>query len=155
MVLISGGGSALLTLPQSPITLEDVLTVTKALGAEGATITQLNMMRRHLSLVKGTNPAQEICAFEYHLSICKSLLTPNYVCIALILSSPLRWSIRPDCRASSGGLLDSLRRFGGSFGSHRLWSHRSLSHHRPVLLGCYVFFQTARKARRLECKFPP
>ena len=53
LVLISGGGSALLTLPQSPITLEDVLFATKALSAEGATITQLNMMRRHLSMVKG------------------------------------------------------------------------------------------------------
>jgi len=58
LVLISGGGSALLTLPQSPITLEDVLFATKALSAEGATITQLNMMRRHLSMVKGGRFAQ-------------------------------------------------------------------------------------------------
>jgi len=58
LVLISGGGSALLTLPQPPISLNDVIAVTKALGAEGATITQLNMLRRHLSMVKGGRFAQ-------------------------------------------------------------------------------------------------
>jgi len=58
LVLISGGGSALFTLPQPPITLEDVIKVTKALAAEGATITQLNMLRRHLSRVKGGRFAQ-------------------------------------------------------------------------------------------------
>jgi len=59
LVLISGGGSALLTMPQPPISLEDVIIVTKALGAKGATITQLNMLRRHLSVVKGGRLAQK------------------------------------------------------------------------------------------------
>lgn len=53
LVLISGGGSSLFTSPQMPLNLDDVIRITKGLSARGATITQLNMLRRHLSSVKG------------------------------------------------------------------------------------------------------
>ena len=51
--LISGGGSALLTLPASGMTLEDKQAVNQALLASGATINEMNCVRRHLSRVKG------------------------------------------------------------------------------------------------------
>jgi hydroxypyruvate reductase len=53
LCLLSGGGSALLPAPVDSITLADKLAVTKHLSAAGATIEQLNLVRRHLSRVKG------------------------------------------------------------------------------------------------------
>jgi hydroxypyruvate reductase len=51
--LISGGGSALLPLPLDGITLEDKQLVNRALLASGATIGEMNCVRRHLSGIKG------------------------------------------------------------------------------------------------------
>jgi len=51
--LVSGGGSALLVLPASGITLEDKQTVSRALLRCGATIDDINCVRKHLSAVKG------------------------------------------------------------------------------------------------------
>jgi len=53
LVLISGGGSALTPAPASPVTLADKQEMTKLLLAAGATINQLNAVRKHLSLLKG------------------------------------------------------------------------------------------------------
>jgi hydroxypyruvate reductase len=53
LCLISGGGSALLTLPVAPLTLADLQITTQALLAAGATINQVNTIRKHLSRVKG------------------------------------------------------------------------------------------------------
>ena len=53
LCLISGGGSALLSLPLDGISLEDKQAVNKALLACGATITEMNCLRRHLSAIKG------------------------------------------------------------------------------------------------------
>ncbi len=51
--LISGGGSALMSLPAAGITLEDKQSITRALLASGATISEVNCVRRHLSGIKG------------------------------------------------------------------------------------------------------
>jgi hydroxypyruvate reductase len=51
--LISGGGSALLTAPIAGVTLADKQAVNRALLASGATISEMNCVRRHLSRVKG------------------------------------------------------------------------------------------------------
>ncbi len=56
--LISGGGSALLPAPVPGITLADLLQVTRDLSAAGATIQQLNAVRRQLSLIQGGRLAQ-------------------------------------------------------------------------------------------------
>lgn len=53
LVLISGGGSALLPAPQPPITLSDLLSVTRLLMRSGATINELNTVRKCLSRIKG------------------------------------------------------------------------------------------------------
>ncbi|HXV42032.1 MAG TPA: glycerate kinase [Anaerolineae bacterium] len=56
--LISGGASALLTLPAEPLTLTDLQATTAALLAAGATINQVNTIRKHLSAIKGGRLAQ-------------------------------------------------------------------------------------------------
>jgi glycerate-2-kinase len=58
IVLISGGGSALLPYPAGDITLEDLQELTSQLLACGATINEVNTIRKHVSEVKGGMLAQ-------------------------------------------------------------------------------------------------
>jgi hydroxypyruvate reductase len=51
--LISGGGSALLPLPAEGLDLQDKQRLNAALLASGATISEMNCVRRHLSAIKG------------------------------------------------------------------------------------------------------
>ncbi|MCM2567718.1 glycerate kinase type-2 family protein [Janthinobacterium kumbetense] len=66
LCLISGGGSSLLALPLDGITLADKQALNRALLASGATIGEMNCVRRHLSAIKGgrlaaaCHPAQVI-----------------------------------------------------------------------------------------------
>ncbi|MDY0168152.1 MAG: DUF4147 domain-containing protein [Thermoguttaceae bacterium] len=53
LCLISGGGSALMPAPVDGITLADKLAVTRFLSAAGATINELNTVRKQLSRMKG------------------------------------------------------------------------------------------------------
>jgi hydroxypyruvate reductase len=53
LCLISGGGSALLTLPAQGLSLEEKQRINKALLASGANIAEMNCVRKHLSAIKG------------------------------------------------------------------------------------------------------
>lgn len=53
VVLLSGGGSALLPLPSNGVSLADKFLVTKLLQERGATIEEMNCVRKHLSAIKG------------------------------------------------------------------------------------------------------
>ena len=53
VVLLSGGASALLTLPQGGLTLRDLAETTRVLLETGAEIDVLNAVRKHLTLVSG------------------------------------------------------------------------------------------------------
>ncbi|MCL4222563.1 MAG: DUF4147 domain-containing protein [Phycisphaerales bacterium] len=53
VVLISGGGSAQLSAPRRPLVLEDVARLTEALLRSGATINEINCVRKHCERIKG------------------------------------------------------------------------------------------------------
>ncbi|WP_166141111.1 glycerate kinase [Methylosinus sp. RM1] len=53
LALISGGGSALMALPADGVSLEEKQAVNKALLKSGATISEMNCVRKHLSAIKG------------------------------------------------------------------------------------------------------
>ena len=53
LCLISGGGSALLAMPAPGITLAQKQAINKALLKSGATISEINCVRKHLSAIKG------------------------------------------------------------------------------------------------------
>jgi hydroxypyruvate reductase len=53
VVLLSGGGSALLALPADGVSLADKQALTRALLQSGATIEEINRVRKHLSRIKG------------------------------------------------------------------------------------------------------
>jgi len=60
LVLISGGGSAMLTSPAEGLTLSDLVETNTLLLASGATINEINCVRKHLSRVKGGRLAELI-----------------------------------------------------------------------------------------------
>jgi len=53
IALISGGGSALMVAPAQGMALADKMAVNRALLASGATISEMNAVRKHLSRIKG------------------------------------------------------------------------------------------------------
>jgi hydroxypyruvate reductase len=53
LCLISGGGSALLTLPAEGLSLQDKQAINRQLLASGANISEMNCVRKHLSRIKG------------------------------------------------------------------------------------------------------
>lgn len=53
LVLVSGGGSALTTLPAPGLTLEDLIAVNRELLRSGAPIQEMNCIRKHLSAFSG------------------------------------------------------------------------------------------------------
>ena len=65
--VITGGGSALITAPAGELSLDDLGATTEALLASGATIDEINAVRKHCSAIKGgrlaatTQPA-EVCS---------------------------------------------------------------------------------------------
>lgn len=58
--LLSGGGSALLPCPAPPVTLEEKQETTRLLLASGASIGEVNAIRKHLSLIKGGGLAKAV-----------------------------------------------------------------------------------------------
>jgi len=60
LCLVSGGGSALFTLPAEGLSLPDKQSLTETLLASGATIDEINTVRKHLSRVKGGRLARTL-----------------------------------------------------------------------------------------------
>jgi glycerate 2-kinase len=74
LVLISGGGSALTPSPTPPITLADKQAVTRLLLAAGATINQLNCVRKHCSLLKGGQLARAAAPARVHALLLSDVI---------------------------------------------------------------------------------
>jgi len=75
--LISGGGSALLPLPKNGITLTDLQKINSLLLASGASIHEINTVRKHLSDFKGGNLAKTL--FNYSGATLISLIISDVV----------------------------------------------------------------------------
>ena len=82
LVLISGGGSALIPNPVDNISLEDKTTTTHLLLTSGATIQQINCVRKHLSQLKGGGVARLAPPADLHALILSDVLDDDLSAIA-------------------------------------------------------------------------
>ena len=64
LVLMSGGASALLVAPQRPLNLKDLMEVNSSLLQSGLPIERMNVLRKHLSRVKGGQLAQRCGSYR-------------------------------------------------------------------------------------------
>ena len=71
LCLLSGGASALLPLPVAGLSLEEKQNITRQLLARGATIHQMNTVRKHLSRIKGG----QLSAMAYPAEVVALLLS--------------------------------------------------------------------------------
>lgn len=116
VVLVSGGGSALLCQPA--VSLEAMRTVTRELMHEGCTIQELNAVRKHLSRVKGGQLAARCSARILSLVISDVIGDP----LEFIASGPTA----PD-PTSFGDARDILKKYGR-------WTDGEVRRH--IMAGC-------------------
>lgn len=82
LVLVSGGGSALIPYPAGQITLQEKIAATNLLLACGATINQVNCVRKHLSVLKGGGLARMAVPANLHALILSDVLGDDVSAIA-------------------------------------------------------------------------
>ena len=82
LVLISGGGSALMPLPVENITLQEKTSTTEILLACGADITEINCVRKHLSQLKGGGLARLASPADLHTLILSDVVGNDLSSIA-------------------------------------------------------------------------
>lgn len=82
LVLVSGGGSALVPYPRQGISLQDKQQITQALLESGATINQVNCVRKHLSSLKGGQLAQYAVPADLQTLIISDVIGDDLSAIA-------------------------------------------------------------------------
>ena len=82
LVLVSGGGSALIPYPATGISLSEKIAVTQLLLASGATINEINCVRKHLSQLKGGGLAKFAAPADLHALILSDVLGDDVTAIA-------------------------------------------------------------------------
>lgn len=98
LVLVSGGGSALLPLPADGISLEEKIEATGLLLASGAGISQVNAVRKHLSAIKGGQLVRKALPASVRGLILSDVIGDDLSSIASgpTVPDPTRFSV---CRA--------------------------------------------------------
>ncbi len=74
LVLVSGGASALLPAPPPPVTLGEKQALTRTLLEAGATIGQLNAVRKHCSRIKGGQLARAAAPARVHALLLSDVI---------------------------------------------------------------------------------
>ncbi len=105
LCLISGGGSALMPAPVEGVSLAEKLAVTRLLSATGATINELNTVRKQLSRLKGGGLARACRAGRLAALIISDVLGDP---LDVIASGPTVL----DDRSTPAAALEVLERFG-------------------------------------------
>jgi hydroxypyruvate reductase len=82
LVLISGGGSALLPAPAPGVALNEKIAVTDLLLKSGADIHELNIVRKHLSILKGGGLARMAAPAELHALVLSDVIDDDLSTIA-------------------------------------------------------------------------
>lgn len=88
LLLLSGGGSSLMELPMDGLTLEDIQEVTRQLLFCGAGITEINVLRKKLSAVKGGKFARYLNHTRAFSVILSDIIGSNEDMIASGLTYP-------------------------------------------------------------------
>jgi hydroxypyruvate reductase len=136
--LISGGGSALCAMPAPGVSLQEKQAITKALLLGGATIADMNMVRKHLSAIKGGRLAVRAAQARVVSLLISDIPRddPSLIASAPTLADPttcadalqVRIGTRSNCKARSPGLASA--RFESPAGRSTATGH---SH---VMLAC-------------------
>ena len=95
LCLLSGGGSALLNLPLPGIALAEKQMITRDLLSSGATIDEINTVRKHLSAIKGgrlaaaSYPASTFTLFNHRSENVNTLLPKQTLLLIRVISRPI------------------------------------------------------------------
>lgn len=133
LALISGGGSAHLTLPRAGITLEDVRKATRDLLRAGAPIDDLNTVRRSMEQLKGGGL----------LAVCPAERVVGLILSDVVGDDPGVVASGPLCDAEPGDPIGVLGRWGvrvrpeiaGILGAQRQPNRRTPAEQHVVLSG--------------------
>jgi len=82
LFLVSGGGSSLFELPAQNVELDDLIKLTDQLLKSGATISEINTVRKHLSRVKGGRFAETVRPAGIHCLVLSDVLGDSLDTIA-------------------------------------------------------------------------
>ena len=82
VALISGGGSALLSLPVDGVTVEEKRAVNRALLNSGAPIGEMNCVRKHLSKIKGGRLAAAAYPAQVHTLVISDVPGDDLAAVA-------------------------------------------------------------------------
>ncbi len=121
LVLISGGGSSLITFPSDGISLQDKIDTTQLLLNSGATINEMNCVRKHISQLKGGNLAQLAYPADVHALILSDVIgdDPSSIASGATVPDPTTYD-------------DAIR----ICGSRKLWTRLPNSVRIHLLAGC-------------------
>ena len=100
--ILLGGGSTLLPYPQDPLTIDDIEQVTKQLFNHGASISDVNTVRKHLEVLKGGGLAK--AAAPAQVGNCSLSFS---FCFSVFFSSPSLPPSLPPSLSLSLSVLDT------------------------------------------------